>query len=174
MIGSNSKSGDTDGDGYTDIFEYQRGTDLLDPQSRPGPALTSKIRAQLLVATPGKDSDGDGLSDSYEQEIKTDTLIADTDQDGMSDGIEILNGSNPLEPDSIDQDSDGDGLSDVAEQRLKTPVRQADLDNDGLSDPLERLLSLDPTNHDSNQNGIADSHEPITRFYFNPGGFKFK
>lgn len=45
-----------------------------------------------------KDSDFDGLSDVAEQTVyRTDPLVADTDGDGISDGGEVLAGTNPLD-----------------------------------------------------------------------------
>jgi uncharacterized repeat protein (TIGR02543 family) len=48
------------------------------------------------------DSDSDGLS-NYDEIIThgTNPLVADTDGDGYSDGIEIQNGTNPLDPASV-------------------------------------------------------------------------
>ncbi|MBQ6248260.1 MAG: hypothetical protein IJK04_15420, partial [Kiritimatiellae bacterium] len=54
------------------------------------------------------DADGDGLTDW--QEIKvfhTDPHLADTDCDGVGDGDEVQNGTDPLSP-----DSNGDGIPD--------------------------------------------------------------
>ncbi|MBQ6246248.1 MAG: hypothetical protein IJK04_05245, partial [Kiritimatiellae bacterium] len=56
------------------------------------------------------DTDDDGLTDW--QEIKvyhTDPHLADTDCDGIGDGDEVQNGTNPLNP-----DTDGDGIPDGA------------------------------------------------------------
>jgi uncharacterized repeat protein (TIGR01451 family) len=67
---------DSDGDGLPDWFEELIGTDPFNP-----------------------DTDGDGLTD-YEEVFKyhTDPLDSDTDGDGFSDGIEVLFGSDPLDP----------------------------------------------------------------------------
>ena len=51
------------------------------------------------------DDDNDGLSDTEEQSLGTNPLIADTDGDNLSDGIEVNTlGTNPL---SVDTDNDG-------------------------------------------------------------------
>lgn len=43
----------------------------------------------------GPDIDSDGLSDELEKIIKSDPLNADTDNDGYNDGLEIINDYNP-------------------------------------------------------------------------------
>ncbi len=83
---------DTDGDGLTNLQEYQRGTN---------PRLA--------------DSDGDGLSDGVEVTLGTDPLNADTDGDGLSDYAEV-NGALPSNPKLAD--SNTNGLSDYDEVAL--------------------------------------------------------
>jgi len=80
---------DSDGDGLTNLQEYQNGTD------------------------PHKaDTDGDGLSDGQEVALGTNPLNADTDGDGLSDGAEVL-GTIPTNPKLAD--TDGDGVNDKDE-----------------------------------------------------------
>lgn len=62
---------------------------------------------------PNGDDDGDGLDNLSEQIAKTSPFLADTDEDGIHDAIEVgPDLKNPL-------DSDGDGLSDAVESRNK-------------------------------------------------------
>lgn len=77
---------DSDGDGLTNLQEFQRGTN---------PRRT--------------DSDGDGLTDSQEVALNTDPLNADTDGDGLSDFAEV---NAPIPTNPLLADSDGDGVSD--------------------------------------------------------------
>jgi hypothetical protein len=57
------------------------------------------------------DSDGDGLGDDAEVSIYgTDPEVFDTDNDGLSDGVEVELGTDPLE-----DDTDGDGFKDSSE-----------------------------------------------------------
>ncbi len=85
---------DSDGDGLSNLQEYQRGTD------------------------PHKaDTDGDGLTDGQEVALGTNPLYADTDGDGLSDFAEVIA---PIPTNPLLADTDGDGVSDKAELRLGT------------------------------------------------------
>ncbi len=60
---------------------------------------------------PNGDDDADGLTNQEEDGLGTDPNDADTDNDGIDDGVEALeSGTDPL-----DWDTDGDGVSDGAE-----------------------------------------------------------
>ncbi len=62
------------------------------------------------------DSDGDGLEDGEEVETYgTDPLSCDTDGDGMDDGWEVLNSTDPLDPEDDMDDPDGDDIPNVYE-----------------------------------------------------------
>ena len=77
---------DSDGDGLTDVYELQIGTDPYNP-----------------------DTDGDGLTDGAEVlKHGTDPRNPDSDYDWLSDGAEVLKyGTNPL-----DRDTDKGGVMD--------------------------------------------------------------
>ncbi len=75
---SNPHVADTDGDGYTDRVEIERGFN---------PSTTS-----TLMET---DLDHDGLSDRLELLFRTDPTLPDTDGDAFSDGSEVLRGFSP-------------------------------------------------------------------------------
>ncbi len=63
---------------------------------------------QNAFAGPPPDEDGDGLSDDDENVHGTDPSDADSDDDGLSDGHEILTSfTDPLDP-----DTNGDGICD--------------------------------------------------------------
>ena len=83
--GINDGDEDFDGDGLTNLEEYELGTDPFN-----------------------EDTDFDGLTDYDEVHIYgTDPLKYDTDEDGLSDGKEIELGTDPLNP-----DTDGNGILD--------------------------------------------------------------
>jgi len=69
---------------------------------------TGSASRQAFVAKIDMDSDEDGLFDSDEVVTHgTDPNNSDTDNDGLSDDLEIQAGTDPLNP-----DSDGDGIED--------------------------------------------------------------
>ncbi|WP_172931255.1 YSIRK-type signal peptide-containing protein, partial [Streptococcus sp. 10824] len=63
---------DTDGDGFTDKEEVEKGSNPKDPNSKP---------ESKPVGASTKDTDGDGLTDKEEVEKGTDPTKADTDGD---------------------------------------------------------------------------------------------
>jgi uncharacterized protein (DUF1800 family) len=83
---------DSDGDGLTNLQEFQRGSDPRNP-----------------------DTDGDGLMDG--EESAANALTADSDGDGLSD-FEEVRGILPSNPNLAD--TDGDGVNDRDERRLGT------------------------------------------------------
>ena len=86
------------------------------------------------------------------------TSYADTDKDGLCDGVEVnILGTNPLCQDSDgdgildgNEDSDSDGLSDADEINVhKTDPKAADTDQDSLDDGEELKLKTNPLAVDS-------------------------
>ena len=111
---------DADGGGLGDCAEHDLGRDPSDPLDDTGSA----------------DADGDGLSNAQEQSAGSDPDKADTDGDGVPDGVET-NGGQTV-------DTDGDGLVDAAD---------LDSDNDGIPD-------ADEPPGDSDGDGISDIRDP--------------
>ena len=100
-----------------------------------------------------RDTDCDGLSDQYEFKTvydngrRTDPGLADTDKDGLPDGLELSIVKPVAGTDCV--------LPGDADLLLKTSPVKADTDGDGLSDGLE----------DANHNGRVDEGEthPLLR-----------
>ncbi|WP_309005348.1 hypothetical protein [Pelagicoccus sp. SDUM812005] len=63
------------------------------------PSASGSVFYRMTIAATD-DSDGDGLSAREEQGLGTSIDSKDTDGDGTSDGIEIYNGTDPLDSDS--------------------------------------------------------------------------
>jgi len=153
----NSEEGsgfDSDGDGYTDELENSAGTNPNDPQSVPPPPQI-KLSGRMQAI----DKDMDGFSNTKELQKGTDPEIPDTDGDGVADGLEIMAGTNPLDPNSSPVDSDNDGLSDSLEASRSTDSQDQDSDHDGINDGLEVILHSDPLAVDTDGDGILDGKE---------------
>ncbi len=113
---------DTDGDGMLDRFERFFG---LDPdtndgnQDNDGDGLTNLEEFNGGTRPTEADSDGDGLSDGVEvNDLGTDPLAADTDLDGIREGQEDINKDGARDMDETDPasaDTDGDDYSDAVE-----------------------------------------------------------
>lgn len=100
-----------------------------------------------------RDVDGDGLREVEEVSIGTDSLISDTDEDGLSDGKEQIDyKSNPLEV-----DTDGDGIDDSTEitEGYDILVPENDKDGDGLIDVMDPI----PDSADYDEDGFTDAQE---------------
>jgi hypothetical protein len=129
---------DTDADRVTDAAECALDTDPASSSSTPD-------------LTPPADSDGDRLSDTFEGTIGTNPSDADSDDDGLRDGVEYLfYGSNPLL-----QNTDADVCGDMREATsfdTNTFVTAADL---GLA--ASQLGGVPPrlSNMDVDKNGAV-------------------
>lgn len=102
------------------------------------------INAGFLSTT---DSDGDGIFDNVDNCISDfNPTQLDTDSDGAGNVCDL--------------DDDNDGLSDVLEAILGTDPLLIDTDNDGLSDFVEVNFDSDPNNY---QVGVdTDPNDPDT------------
>jgi gliding motility-associated-like protein len=87
LLGTDPNNPDTDGDGINDGTEVTNGSNPLDPCDPVSTSLDCTL-----------DSDGDGISNAQEGVIGTDPNNPDSDGDGINDGVEVNNSSNPLDP----------------------------------------------------------------------------
>lgn len=133
---------DSDKDGLKDYLEEQLGSDKYN-----------------------SDADGDGLPDGYEVYLLgTDPLLMDSDDNGINDGEEDLDGDgvpNLYEYEhgmsSMSKDSDFDGINDFDELNVygTNPI-VADSDGDGIEDGDELELGFNPAAEDTDGDGVPD------------------
>lgn len=101
----------------------------------------------IMTAAPlpiGSDRDGDGLNAHLEMQKKTDPAVADTDADGILDGVEVFD----LHTEPLNFDTDGDGLPDGVEVHGHSAVLPGD---------------TDPRNPDSDRDGLCDGFCYVNR-----------
>jgi hypothetical protein len=162
LLGTNPNSDDSDNDGMDDGFEFIYQLNPLaaaDAAADPDTDGLSNIWEYRLGLNPRlSDSDGDGITDPLEDrdedgltnisELNTYSTAPtqpDTDDDGLSDGWEVLYGYSALvnnETDAdpynnLDADPDTDGLTNSAEDQIGTNPNNADTDGDGANDFVE-------------------------------------
>ena len=110
------------------------------------------------------DTDGDGLTDGVEAQLGSDPYVTDTDGDGLSDAEEFDLGTNPLA-----KDTDGDGLMDPWEvangldplSAVGDDGAAGDPDGDGLDNDAERRIGTDPLDADTDGDGLDDGEEAV-------------
>ena len=114
--GTDPANPDTDGDGLGDRYEVDTGLDPTDPTDAAldpdGDGLSNLREFQEGTDPQAFDSDVDGLGDGDELDVHgTNPLVADSDGDGLGDGVEVLD--TLTDPQAFD--SDGDGFGDFRE-----------------------------------------------------------
>lgn len=109
---------DSDGDGFSDYFEWHFSDEGFDPLDDTLPAIS---------CGDTDDRDGDGLNACEEAFLESDNNISDTDDDDMLDGHELRAGTNVLEADALD-DIDFDGVTNREELRGGTDPTRADIE----------------------------------------------
>lgn len=115
---------------------------------------------ELAVRTAVTDSDNDGMNDSWERlnglVVGLDDSAGDPDKDGLQNKDELAAGTNPRQADT-DADSLSDG--DEVHVHLTNPARM-DTDGDNLNDGDEVLLhSTNPKSRDTDGDGYWDNIE---------------
>lgn len=155
---SDDSAQDADGDGLTNLQEYQTGTDPQNPDT-DGDGLSDGAEVNTHGTNPlNSDSDGDGMPDGWEVQYSLNPLVNDAQGDADNDGVTNLQeyqlGTNPTQT-----DTDGDGLTDGQELQLGTDPTKVDTDGDGLGDGVEVILGTNPTNTDTDGDGLDDGQE---------------
>lgn len=128
------------------------------------------------------DPDADLLSNYFERLLGTDPARADTDGDGIPDGVEDANRNGKRdagETNALVADTDGDGIVDGAEDSNRNGLvdsgesnpRLVDTDGDGIPDGVEDANKdgarapgeTDPTKADTDGDGLADGDEDVNK-----------
>jgi uncharacterized protein YegL len=102
---------DSDGDGYTDLFEERNRVSGFDPKDAKKP---------LTACASKTDLDGDLLRDCEEVFLKTDPRLPDSDGDRIPDGIEFRLGMDPLNRADVYDDPDRDEERNLDEVKAHT------------------------------------------------------
>ena len=135
-LGTRPDNADTDGDGISDLVEVRLGLNPL--SADPPPGACYGIDFSLVATQPLPDSDGDLLNDCEERLLGTDPNLADTDGDGLPDGLEFRAGTNYLLSDYLLPAYDHDGIPNGDEVRQHTAPRE-----DDTTDALSRAYRYD-------------------------------
>lgn len=172
----NDAGEDPDGDGWSNLDEYNAGTDpLVDDWRGPSSAVSLLFLADTggFTISRTQDTDGDGMPDWWEIQYglipNVNDAAGDADGDGISNFSEYNSGSNPTVQDRppvvgfsgiflVDTggrsfDSDGDGLPDWWEKLYFNDPRAADpladTDGDGRSNDAEFIAGSNPLDTNS-------------------------
>ena len=180
---------DWDNDGLTDIEEDVNGNGIVDVgETDPynpdtdGDGIYDGIEGLVdsaededtLINALDVDSDGDWIPDADEDAngngvhepgapyYETDWLDADTDDDGLIDGLEAMYGTDPL-----DANTDDDGWNDFEEVTYGTNPLDDDTDGDGRIDGIgnedhadaDSDGQINAVDFDSDNDGVTDSQE---------------
>ncbi len=107
----------------------------------------------VVVIDPDGDPDNDGLTNQEEVDLGTDPDDADSDDDGLDDGLEVkITGTSPLA-----SDSDGDGVTDGIE------VLGTDIDNINSSGKVITAgENKTPLKEGKNGLKVLDINKPIS------------
>ncbi len=141
-LGTNPYDADTDDDGLSDGTEVQNGSDPLDGDSHSVDANDDGD-----FNDPEDDFDGDGIANDEDTDDDNDGILdtededpynADTNNNGIPDGIDP----------AIDTDGDGTGND------------QEDFDGDGITNEEEHVIGTDPNDTDTDGDGIDDNLDP--------------
>jgi len=110
------------------------------------------------------DTDNDGLEDGEEVlTYGTDPTLEDTDGDLMDDYYEVNQGFDPLDDSDSQDDADGDGLTNFEEFYWNTNPHSNDTDGDGMPDKWEVYSGTNPlvddTDLDNDGDGLTNLEE---------------
>ncbi len=143
MIGGNSNTVDTDGDGIPNHLDLDSDNDGIVDLIEAGGTDTNKDGKVDTIT----DADNDGFADAVDGSIGTPliTTDADTNSDGIADSYTKGNADTDNFPNFLDIDADNDGIPDNIEGQTTsgyiTPsgvgTAMADTNNNGVDDNYE-------------------------------------
>ncbi len=153
---------DSDGDGILDSDETNNGSDPNNPCD-PKQASSYNGFDSTNQVWQAADCDEDGLTNGQELVNNTDPYNADSDGDGVIDGSEVSNGSSPLNPCDPAQDSGYTGFDTT-----NLVWQLVDCDSDGVLNNQEIIDGTDPysvyNGLDLDGDGIDDGFENFNGF----------
>jgi subtilisin family serine protease len=124
-----------------------------------GYAVTSDIFGKVIAF---QDTDSDHIPDNLENEFCTFFNDADSDDDGILDGLEDKNANGILdagETDPCNVDTDGDGIQDGTELGLTLADITPDTDTNIFQPDLDPTTTTDPLSSDSDNDAYSDGDE---------------
>ncbi|NBC40581.1 OmpA family protein [Corallococcus exiguus] len=142
---------DTDKGGVLDGVEDRNHNGRVDVQE-----------SDPLNPADDQDADGDGVDNATELELGMDPFDADSDDDGVPDGIDgITDTDGDGLIDALDPDSDNDGLNDGTEMgvTLETAPPGTDTSSPNFKPDADPSTKTDPKNPDTDGDGLKDGEE---------------
>ncbi|HEY3176050.1 MAG TPA: C25 family cysteine peptidase [Candidatus Polarisedimenticolia bacterium] len=124
---------------------------------------TENLKGMIFFGDPATrlalDSDLDGLLDYREMALGSSVTDADTDDDGLSDGAEVVTlGTSPTSP-----DSDGDLVFDGTELGVTSPLPATDPNSGFFVPDADPATTTNPIAADTDGGGASDGFEDADR-----------
>ncbi|MFW9812670.1 MAG: M28 family peptidase [Candidatus Thorarchaeota archaeon] len=142
--------------GYEIKVEYEADVD--------GNGVLDRNEYWLDSALFHMDSDQDSLSDAMEIIVGTDSSSPDSDLDSISDGWEYEYGLDPLDPSDAQDDADSDGVSNADEFLNNLNPNSADSDMDLIPDLYELENGLNPLVNDAELDPDGDGKNNLNEY----------
>lgn len=162
----NDTSEDPDGDGLTNLQEYNAGTN---PQSSDSQVSSTALSPLFSVNTAiypfpiSSDGDSDGMPDWWEQKyglaLGVNDASGDLDGDGLSNLAEYQQGRSPSMSESITEVA-----AVSAAFSLDTVFAPPDSDGDGMRDYWEIANGLDRLRNDANEDPDGDGRTNLEEY----------